>query len=97
MEAKKPDEGKRKVEVRGHEFEVNDEFAKSWAALKMYRKFNDDDLDVMDKLDLSFELIRLSTGCGEDAIVELAGGEMAPATEIVNLAAEIVQAINPKN
>lgn len=95
--AAKKDDTKQTIEVRGFKFDVDTEFAQSWAAVKLYRKFNDDDVALFDKLDLSFELIELATGRTEDEIVEMAGGENAPATEIVNFAAELVKAIDPKN
>ena len=91
------DERTMTVEVRGVEFEVNTSAARSWRAVKLYRKFNEKTSDQFLKLDLSFELIEMITGCTENQIVEYAGGQDAPATDVVNFAAELVAAINPKN
>jgi len=84
-------------EVRGLKFEVNDEFMASWAAFKMLRQFNEDELSDFDKLDLSMKLISLATGLTEDDIVAAAGGELAKATDVVELAMEIITTIAPKN
>ena len=94
MAARKP---KATHDVRGLEFDVNSEFMASWAAFKMLRKFNEDGLSDFEKLDLSIELINLATGLTEDDIVAAAGGELAKATDVVELAMEIVTAIAPKN
>ena len=85
------------VEVRGIEFTVDESAARSWTAVKLYRKFNDGLIGTFEKLDLSFELIEMITGCTEDQIVEYAGGASTPAVDVVNFAAELVSAINPKN
>ena len=87
----------RNVTVGEHEFTVNDSYAQSWGAFELVRKFNRDDLSAFDKLDLSFELIEKATGVTQDEIIEYAGGVDAPATDVIQFAAEIVQAIAPKN
>ena len=91
------EDNKRKVTVGGHEFDVDDGFAQSWGAFELVRKFNQDNLTAFDKLDISFEFIEKATGVGKDAIVGFAGGADAPATDVIQFAADLVQAIAPKN
>lgn len=87
----------RTVVVRGLEINVDESFISSWEAFEMIRAFNSDDLDTFQKFDLSIQLIEAATGITKDEIVDAAGGKKAPAVDVVNTAAEIVQAINPKN
>ena len=86
-----------KRNVDGLEFEVNEDFANSWDAFKMIREFNSEGLSIYEKLDLSFQLIELATGITQDDIVNHCGGGKAPAIDVINYAAQIVQAIAPKN
>lgn len=87
----------RNVTVQGHEFTVDDTFSQSWAAFELVRKFNSDELSTFDKLDLSFELIEKATGVTKDALVGYVGGSDAPAADVIQFAAELVQEIIPKN
>lgn len=96
MAAKKPETEKLSIEVRGHEMDVDMEYVGSWAALSLMRRLGGG-ADQFEQLDLSFEFIERATGCDEAAIVEMAGGEDAPAAEVIGFAAEVIQAINPKN
>lgn len=87
----------RTVQVRGRDFEVDPDFVSSWKALGLLRRFNSEEVDTFGKLDLAFQLIECATGVTEDEVVEMAGGEDAPAVDVISLATEIVVAINPKN
>ena len=87
----------RNVTVREHEFTIDDSYAQSWGAFELVKKFNSDDLTAFDKLDISFEFIEKATGVDKDAVVMLAGGVDAPAADVIQFAAELVQAIAPKN
>lgn len=93
MAAKNP----KAIEVHGIQFVVNEEHAQSWDAFKLFERMNDGDLSIFEKLGCSFELIELLTGVTESEIVEAAGGGLAPAEEVVHIAAEIIDAIKPKN
>lgn len=87
----------RPVKVRGIKFTVDEGFMDSWEAFELLRAFNDGDVDVFGKFDLSLRLIEAATGVTKDDIVKAAGGEKAPAIDVVEIATEIVQAIIPKN
>lgn len=87
----------REITVRGVSLMVDDEYAQSYAAFKVLRKINSDQVDAFEKLDLSFEFIKGATGCDEAQIVELAGGESTPATDVMQFAVEILSAIDTKN
>jgi len=87
----------RNVTVGEHEFTIDDSYAQSWGAFELIRKFNNDELTAFDKLDISFEFIKKATGVDKSTIVEYAGGANAPAADVIQFAAELVQAIAPKN
>ena len=91
------DKEMREITVRDIPFVVDDDYAQSYAAFKVLRKINSADVDAFEKLDLSFEFIKGATGCDESQIVELAGGESAPATDVMQFAVEILSAIDAKN
>lgn len=96
MAAKKP-ENTRTITVRGNEMTVDRDFAESYAALRILRRINDPDVSAFEKLDLSFELIEGATGLDEDAIVGLAGGDTAPAQDVMKFTVEVLTAIDAKN
>ena len=91
------DKGLREITVRGVSLMVDDEYAQSYAAFRVLRKINSDQVDAFEKLDLSFEFIQGATGCDESQIVELAGGESTPATDVMQFVVEILSAIDVKN
>ena len=91
------EKNKRIVKVGELELTVDNGYAQSWSAFELIRKFNREDITAFDKLDLSFEFIEKATGVTKDAIVQHVGGESAPAGDVIQFAAEIVQAIAPKN
>lgn len=96
MAARKP-ENTRTITVRGHEMTVDDDYAQSYAALRYLRRINGSDTDPFEKLDLTYELIERVTGCDEEQIVEMAGGEEAPAKDVMQFAVEVLAAIDAKN
>lgn len=96
MAAQKP-ENTRVVTVRGHEFTVDTDYAESYAAFRVLRKINNPDVSAFDKLDMTYELIERATGYDEAKIVEIAGGEMAPAQDVMKFTVEILAAIDAKN
>jgi len=83
------------IEVRGIELNVDMDYLNSWEAFKLIRKLDDDQCSQFDKLDYSFEFIQRVTGCDESQIVEYAGGEKAPATEVIAFTVEIIQKLQP--
>ena len=87
----------REITVREQTYTVDVDYTQSWAAFKLIRQLGSNDVSDFEKLDLSFKFIERATGVDESRIVELAGGENAPAQSVVMLAAEIVQAIDLKN
>lgn len=87
----------REITVRGVPLMVDDEYAQSYAAFRVLRKINSDQVDAFEKLDLSFEFIEGATGCDEPQIVELAGGESTPAADVMQFVVEILSAIDVKN
>lgn len=96
MAARKP-ENTRTITVRGHEMTVDDDYAQSYAALRYLRRINSADVDPFEKLDLTYELIERVTGVGEEQIVEMAGGEEAPARDVMQFAVDVLTAIDAKN
>lgn len=96
MAAKKSD-NTRIITVRGHEMTVDMDYAESYAAFSILRKINNPDVNAFDKLDMTYELIERATGCDESQIVEMAGGETAPAQEVMQFTVEILAAIDAKN
>lgn len=96
MAAQKP-ENTRVVTVRDHDFTVNKDYAESYAAFRVLRKINDPDVSAFEKLDLTYELIERATGYDEAQIVEMAGGELARAQDVMQFTVEILAAIDAKN
>lgn len=96
MAAQKP-ENTRVITVRDHEFTVDTGYAESYAAFNILRKINNPEVDAFEKLDLTYELIERATGCDEAQIVEIAGGDDAPAKDVMQFTVEILAAIDAKN
>lgn len=96
MAAKKP-ENTRIITVRGHELTVDTDYAESYAAFRILRKINSDQVDAFDKLDMTYELIERATGLDEAQMVEMAGGETIPAQDVMQFTVEILAAIDAKN
>lgn len=96
MAAKKSD-NTRTITVRGHEMTVDNEYAESYAAFSILRKINNPDVNAFDKLDMTYELIERATGYDEAQIVEMAGGDAAPAKDVMQFTVEILAAIDAKN
>ena len=96
MAAQKP-ENTRVITVRGHEFTVNADYAESYAAFRILRKINDPDVSAFEKLDMTYELIERATGFDEAQIVDMAGGEMTSAQDVMQFTVEILAAIDAKN
>lgn len=96
MAAQKP-ENTRVITVRGHELTVNADYAESYAAFRVLRKINDPDVSAFEKLDLTYELIERATGYDEAQIVDMAGGEMTSAQDVMQFTVEILASIDAKN
>ena len=85
------------INVHGIEFTVDSAYIESWAFMERLRKLNDKGADAFEKLDVSFEIIEGATGIDKERIIEAAGGETAPAADVMQIVAEFVKAMTPKN
>ena len=84
------------ITVRGLTFTPDIKYAESWEALELQMQLADDELDNFVRMHIYFDLIEGITGLKMAEIVTAAGGKKAPATEVVQLAAEIIGACIPK-
>ena len=84
------------ITVHGLTFTPNTEYAESWEALELQMQLADVDEDNFARMRIYFELLEGISGLSIDEIVEAAGGRKAPATEVVKVAAEIIEACTPK-
>lgn len=76
---------------------IDQEAATSWKAFKQLRVLNDEDADGMAKLDAAIEYAAIVAHLDEDGIVELAGGEDAQISEVMDVVAKIIAKATPKN
>ena len=83
--------------INGVEVNIDAEAAKSWAAFKIMRALNSEDVDSFAKMDAALKYAQLVSGLDEDAIVEIAGGADAGVEAVFQVVAQIIQAASPKN
>lgn len=84
------------LSVRGLEFTPNKDFAGSWEAFELNMALSNEDATPAEKMAAYIALVEGLTGLSKDEMVDAAGGKKAPATEVVALMAEVVQACTPK-
>ena len=84
------------ITVHGLTFTPNTDYAESWEALELQMQLANVDEDNFARMRIYFDLLEGISGLTIDEIVEAAGGRKAPATKVVAIAAEIVEACIPK-
>ena len=57
--------------INGVEVNIDSEAAKSWAAFKIMRALNSDDVDSFAKMDAALQYAQLVSGLDEDGIVRV--------------------------
>lgn len=78
-------------------YTIDQEAASSWKAFKYLRVLNDEDSDGVAKMDAAIGYAGLVAHLDEDAIVELAGGEDAQISSVMDIVAQIIADASPKN
>lgn len=84
-----------RVEIGGLKVEIDTDKAADWHTFSILRK--SDGANGYGQLAVLFEVIEYMTDQSEASIVEHLGGESAKASDVINLATEIVQAATSKN
>lgn len=77
--------------------EIDREAASSWAAFKHLRVLNDENAEVVDKMDAALAYAGLVAHLDEDGIVEMAGGQSAQISDVMQVVAAIIAEASPKN
>lgn len=75
---------------------IDQEAATSWRAFKLLRVLNDEDADGMAKMDAAIGYAGLVAHLDEESMVELAGGEDAQVTDVMEVVAQIIAKATPK-
>ena len=88
---------KRSEEVNGRKFQVDDSKYQSWAAFELIAKVSDESLKPFQRADAMFEFVELVANLKRQDVVEMAGGEEAPANTVLETLANIIAAASPKN
>lgn len=76
---------------------IDHEAASSWRAFKYLRVLNDEEADNLAKMDAAIAYAGLVAGIDEAAIVDLAGGEDAQISAVMETVAAIIAQASPKN
>ena len=87
----------RHVKLDAIEFDVNPDAVASWAFFDGMRHMADEGVGGVGRFELSLRLIEMATGLTERQIVDAAGGDTAPATDVMRLVAEIYKETTSKN
>lgn len=76
---------------------IDREAASSWAAFKLLRVLNSEEADSIAKMDAAIAYAGLVAHLDEDGIVELAGGQDAQISQVMEVVAAIIAEASPKN
>lgn len=84
-------------EVHGLKFDVDTDYMQSWESLELQLQLSDPKITNIGKVRIYMQLLERITGLTTDDIAEAAGGVMAPAADVVKIAADVLKAATPKN
>lgn len=76
---------------------IDQEAASSWRAFKYLRVLNDENADNLAKLDAAIAYAGLVAHIDEGTIVDIAGGEDAQISAVMETVAAIIAQASPKN
>lgn len=85
------------VVVNGHEVHVSTKAATSWGAFKILRVLSSEGEDNIAKMDAALAYAKLVSGMTEDELVDVAGGGDVQIEDVMDVVAQIIAAVSPKN